>query len=144
MPYVNTAMHLANHTFAPIEGVNPDELAPKLQASGSLVELAENLGLLDVLPQERRGELQAFKDAMEAGRPLLAGEQWSASPLSSLSPWDAELLPTLKEAEDALVAAALRHADGNQGVAAGLLGVSRQALNKRLRRRHPPPALPPA
>jgi DNA-binding protein Fis len=41
----------------------------------------------------------------------------------------------LKEAEDALVAAALRHADGNQGVAAGLLGVSRQALNKRLRRR---------
>ena len=60
MPYVNTAMHLANHTFAPIEGVNPDELAPKLQASGSLVELAENLGLLDILPQERRGELQAF------------------------------------------------------------------------------------
>ncbi len=42
-----------------------------------------------------------------------------------------------KEAEDALVAAALRHADGNQGVAAGLLGVSRQALNKRLRRRQP-------
>jgi DNA-binding NtrC family response regulator len=81
--------------------------------------------------------LQAFKDAMGAGRSLLAGEQWSASSLSSRSPWDAEPLPTLKEAEDALVAAALRHADGNQGVAAGLLGVSRQALNKRLRRRQP-------
>jgi DNA-binding NtrC family response regulator len=81
--------------------------------------------------------LQAFKDAMGAGRSLLVGEQWSASSLSSRSPWDAEPLPTLKEAEDALVAAALRHADGNQGVAAGLLGVSRQALNKRLRRRQP-------
>ena len=51
--------------------------------------------------------------------------------------------PTLKDAEEALIAAALRHADGNQGVAAGLLGVSRQALNKRLRRRHSLPALPP-
>src|SRR5215510_11127991 len=86
--------------------------------------------------------LQAFKDAMGAGRPLLTGEPWSASALSSQSPWDAEPLPTLKEAEDALIAAALRHADGNQGVAAGLLGVSRQALNKRLRRRSPLAGLP--
>jgi hypothetical protein len=50
-------------------------------------------------------------------------------------------LPTLHEAEAALMAIALRHADGNQGVAAGLLGVSRQALNKHLRRRHPPPGV---
>jgi DNA-binding NtrC family response regulator len=81
--------------------------------------------------------LQAFKDAMGAGRCLLAGEPLSAPALPSQGAWDAEPLPTLKEAEDALVAAALRHADGNQGVAAGLLGVSRQALNKRLRRRQP-------
>jgi DNA-binding NtrC family response regulator len=74
--------------------------------------------------------LQAFKDAMGAGRCLLAGEPLSTLALPSQSAWDAEPLPTLKEAEDALVAAALRHADGNQGVAAGLLGVSRQALNK--------------
>jgi DNA-binding NtrC family response regulator len=32
---------------------------------------------------------------------------------------------------------ALRRAGGNQGVAAGLLGISRQALNKRLRYRQP-------
>jgi DNA-binding NtrC family response regulator len=81
--------------------------------------------------------LQAFKDAMGAGRCLLAGEPLSAPALLSQSAWDAEPLPTLKEAEDALIAAALRHADGNQGVAAGLLGLSRQALNKRLRRRQP-------
>jgi two-component system, NtrC family, nitrogen regulation response regulator GlnG len=44
-------------------------------------------------------------------------------------------LPTLKEAEEALVNEALRRADGNQGIAAELLGISRQALNKRLVRR---------
>jgi DNA-binding protein Fis len=73
---------------------------------------------------------------MGAGRALLAGEPLAAPVLSSQRVWEAEPLPTLKEAEEALIAAALRHADGNQGVAAGLLGMSRQALNKRLRRRH--------
>lgn len=41
-------------------------------------------------------------------------------------------LPTLKAMEDALILEALERADGNQGVAAGLLGITRQALNKRL------------
>jgi DNA-binding NtrC family response regulator len=45
-----------------------------------------------------------------------------------------EALPTLQQAEEALIAEALRRASGNQGVAAGLLGISRQALNKRLMR----------
>ena len=43
-------------------------------------------------------------------------------------------LPTLHLAEETLITEALRRADGNQGVAAGLLGISRQALNKRLAR----------
>src|SRR5262245_59168445 len=81
--------------------------------------------------------LQAFKDAIGAARPLLAGEPWAATALPTQSAWDTEPLPTLQEAEEALIAAALRHADGNQGMAAGLLGMSRQALNKRLRRRQP-------
>ena len=41
-------------------------------------------------------------------------------------------LPTLKEAEEQLVAEALARAKNNQGIAASLLGVTRQALNKRL------------
>lgn len=41
-------------------------------------------------------------------------------------------LPTLKEAEDALIQEALLRAGDNQGVAASLLGITRQALNKRL------------
>lgn len=99
--------------------------------------------LFDAMARHQGGSLalQAFKEAMEAGRSLLAGEP---SPTPGLSPhgvWNAEALPTLHEAEEALIDAALRHADGNQGVAAGLLGVSRQALNKRLRRRQPLPGL---
>ena len=42
--------------------------------------------------------------------------------------------PTLKEAETELINRALELAKGNQGVAASLLGISRQALNNRLRR----------
>jgi transcriptional regulator with PAS, ATPase and Fis domain len=50
--------------------------------------------------------------------------------------------PTLKEAEEFLVSEALKRSRDNQGVAATLLGITRQALNKRLIRgtRKPKPA----
>ncbi|WP_369404447.1 helix-turn-helix domain-containing protein [Salidesulfovibrio brasiliensis] len=41
-------------------------------------------------------------------------------------------LPSLKEVCDDLVQEAMRRTDGNQSLAAQLIGVSRQALNKRL------------
>lgn len=44
-------------------------------------------------------------------------------------------LPTLKECEELLVNEALERARGNQSIAASLLGISRQALNKRIRLR---------
>jgi DNA-binding protein Fis len=52
------------------------------------------------------------------------------------SVWDmrSDILPTLKEAEDFLITETLRRSNGNQGVAATLLGITRQALNKRLSR----------
>jgi DNA-binding NtrC family response regulator len=43
--------------------------------------------------------------------------------------------PTLKEIEQHLIEEALRRTSGNQGAAAALLGLTRQALNKRLSRR---------
>jgi DNA-binding NtrC family response regulator len=46
-----------------------------------------------------------------------------------------EKLPTLKEAEDLLIREALQRAEGNQSIAALCLGISRQALNKRLRKK---------
>lgn len=40
--------------------------------------------------------------------------------------------PTLKQAEDFLISEAMRLSKGNQGIAASMLGITRQALNKRL------------
>lgn len=42
--------------------------------------------------------------------------------------------PTLKKAEEYLINRALNQAKGNQGIAASILGITRQALNKRLMR----------
>ncbi|MBF0379778.1 MAG: sigma-54-dependent Fis family transcriptional regulator [Magnetococcales bacterium] len=44
-------------------------------------------------------------------------------------------LPTLKEVEERLIKEALQRAKGNQGIAAGFLGISRQALNQRLKKK---------
>ncbi|MFZ0131505.1 MAG: sigma-54 dependent transcriptional regulator [Desulfobacterales bacterium] len=46
-----------------------------------------------------------------------------------------ETLPTIKQAADLLVAEAMRRSGGNQSIAAGLLGISQQALSKRLKNR---------
>jgi len=41
-------------------------------------------------------------------------------------------LPTLRQVQELLIAEALKRAAGNQSIAAGLLGITHQALNKRL------------
>jgi two-component system, NtrC family, nitrogen regulation response regulator GlnG len=78
--------------------------------------------------------LHSFKEAI-AGEPRLAASELPEEPSTGLTAWFPEQLPTFKAVEEALLTEALRRADGNQGVAAVLLGISRQALNKRLRRR---------
>ncbi len=42
--------------------------------------------------------------------------------------------PTLKEVENYFISEALKRANGNQGIAASLLGLTRQALNNRIKR----------
>ena len=60
----------------------------------------------------------------------------SAAPVVSRCPVCpfAEKFPTLKDADDLLITEALRLADNNQRLAAAYLGITRQALNKRLSR----------
>jgi DNA-binding NtrC family response regulator len=82
--------------------------------------------------------LQSFREVISGQPESRQSEIRPDGTASAITACFPEQLPTLDEAEEALVAEALRRADGNQGVAAGLLGISRQALNKRLsRRRHP-------
>ena len=85
--------------------------------------------------------LASFREAIAAtdGGPLLAEEPDAAEAPASPAGHFPDRLPTLREAEDHLITEALHRAEGNQGVAAGLLGLSRQALNKRLSRRRESP-----
>ncbi len=79
--------------------------------------------------------LQSFKDIIEEGR--------ESSDLTDNNENNRNLdmseffnqFPTLKNAEAFLIEKALEQAKGNQGIAASILGISRQALNKRLTRR---------
>jgi transcriptional regulator with PAS, ATPase and Fis domain len=46
-----------------------------------------------------------------------------------------ERLPSLRQVRELLIEEALKRAGGNQSIAAGLLGISHQALNKHLQRK---------
>jgi two-component system, NtrC family, nitrogen regulation response regulator GlnG len=78
--------------------------------------------------------LQSFKDAGALEIQATDSQDNQNLVFPGLSNFPARL-PTLKEAEESLISEALLRADNNQGIAAGLLGISRQALNKRLIRR---------
>ncbi|MFC1853588.1 sigma-54-dependent transcriptional regulator [candidate division CSSED10-310 bacterium] len=60
-------------------------------------------------------------------------EQKSLEKESSIS--FKESLPTLRQAEQLLVSEALKRSKGNQTIAAKMLGITRQALNRRLKKR---------
>ncbi|HKK00575.1 MAG TPA: sigma-54 dependent transcriptional regulator [Desulfuromonadales bacterium] len=73
---------------------------------------------------------EPFRRIITAGRtPTAAAPSALNAPMTFPDP-----LPTLSEGADLLVQEALRRAKGNQGIAASLLGITRQALNKRLKK----------
>jgi two-component system response regulator HydG len=86
--------------------------------------------VFDAVARHRTGKLSmdSFKE--------IIGQELSSAALSppELLPCVSERLPTLKEAEQYLISSALTRSNGNQGIAASLLGITRQALNKRLMR----------
>lgn len=77
--------------------------------------------------------LQSFKEVLGSQPPVPADAVGTS--VSLLESTSSDRMPTLAEAEDGLVKEALERSCGNQGIAAGLLGIARQALNKRFSRR---------
>jgi len=73
--------------------------------------------------------LADFKAGIQRENPQEPGEPAPAMLAFS------ERLPTLDEAEEQLIEEALKRTNGNQSIAAGMLGISHQALNKRLHQR---------
>lgn len=111
----------------------PEELYTLLQGwyfPGNIREL-EGM-VVDAVSRHNKGVLstQSFRDKMNGTK-----GQKSPPPLT-LSPGKTVTfhgpMPTLKEMEKFLVDKALETAKGNQTIAAGLLGISRKALNNRL------------
>lgn len=89
--------------------------------------------VFDAVARHQSGilSMQSFKDIIEQERNMPGHQNDTPHELSHLFPV-LDRLPTLKEAEECLIEEALNRAQSNQSIAASLLGISRQALNKRL------------
>jgi DNA-binding NtrC family response regulator len=72
---------------------------------------------------------QRFKERMNEQKTLYNPQ---TEPLQFPSQYN---LPTLREAEGLLISEALNRSNSNQSIAANLLGISRQALNQRLKKK---------
>ena len=89
----------------------------------------------DAVSRHRLGKLSTttFREAMDRlTSPAESTDSGGPASAGSIIKFP-ERLPTLKDSQQLLVDEALKRSAGNQSVAARLLGISRQALNKRLR-----------
>ncbi len=91
--------------------------------------------VFDAMTRHKSGILSmtSFKEAIGEERSQTHGGPPPADDANLLNGLPGSF-PTLKEAEHHLISEALKTSKGNQGIAASLLGISRQALNKRLSR----------
>lgn len=89
--------------------------------------------IYDAISRHESGilSLENFKNKIESGRlnkALFEDKVDEDQPIPNFFSG----FPTLKEAEEFLIKKALEKSNGNQGIAASMLGMTRQALNKRL------------
>jgi DNA-binding NtrC family response regulator len=115
----------------------PKELETLLSTYHFPVNLRELRKMVfDAVAQNRGGVLSMESFRREIGEHLSEGTASLSAVVEGVAPFSVDgWLPTLREAEESLVAEALRRAGNNQGIAAGLLGITRQALNKRIVRK---------
>ncbi len=75
---------------------------------------------------------QSFKEIIGEEYSTKSEDTIMDGDIGNLSKLFPDRLPSLKEAEQLLIKEAMQRAEDNQGIAATMLGLSRQALNKRL------------
>jgi DNA-binding NtrC family response regulator len=96
--------------------------------------------IIDAVSRHKSGvlSLEAFRSHIGRNQSKNA-EQAKQPPAdtkkSPLAIYPGPELPTIKEATDLLVREAMQRANGNQSIAAGMLGISQQALSKRLKKK---------
>lgn len=81
--------------------------------------------------------MDSFKRVIRTGMATSEGEKETDAFLSTSHSLEQIFgkFPTLKQVENYMVDEAMKRGNGNQGIAATFLGITRQALNKRLMRR---------
>jgi DNA-binding NtrC family response regulator len=79
--------------------------------------------------------MESFKKTIAERRPEMSIPPLSDTRSGETANLFGDQLPTMKQAETYLMQRAMAMAKGNQGIAASLLGITRQALNKRLSRK---------
>jgi len=105
------------------------DLLESYQFPGNVRELKSMV--YDAVSRHQSGKLglQAFRDAMKKSYEYSENTEETLSPVTFAS-----ALPTIKEATHLLIHEALERTKGNQAAAAQLLGISPQALSKRLKK----------
>ena len=95
--------------------------------------------IIDAVSRHKSGvlSLQAFRSHIDRSQPKKTDRIEYLTGSSSKSPvivFPGPDLPTIKQATDLLVQEAMQRADGNQSIAASMLGITQQALSKRLKK----------
>lgn len=116
----------------------PKELYPLLTNYSFPGNVRELEGVIfDAVSLHSRGvlSLESIRKRVSPGHPGKKVKTMVETNESGVEPLSVpEQFPTMEEAEEFLIAEALKRAEGNQTIAADLLGLSRRALNNRLRR----------
>jgi DNA-binding NtrC family response regulator len=104
------------------------------QFPGNIRELRSMV--FDAVARHRSGivSMDSFKEVIRYDSAINVPDFSSGARTADLLTGIFGKFPTLKEAEDFLISEAMRLSKNNQGIAASLLGLTRQALNKRLNR----------
>ncbi|MEW6501592.1 MAG: sigma-54-dependent transcriptional regulator [Thermodesulfobacteriota bacterium] len=100
--------------------------------------------ILDALSKHKARTLSmdSFKEYLGQRAAREPGQAMAAAPPADTPFAHLATLPTLKESGNLLVQEALKRAQGNQAIAADLLGITRQALNWRLKQTEKDAATP--
>jgi DNA-binding NtrC family response regulator len=129
-------LETASQTLGKKKPTPPTELFTLLSTyhfPGNVRELQSMI--LDAVSSHQSGKLslEVFKSYIRQKHPAFDVDSKPLSPGEDLLISFSDQLPTLKKAEQSLISEALKRAKGNQAIAAQMLGITRQALNKRLK-----------
>ncbi len=133
---IDYLLETASQTLGKKKPTPPRELFILLSTyhfPGNIRELQSMI--LDAVSSHQSGKLslEVFKSYIRQKHPAFDVDSKPSPPGEDLLISFSDRLPTLKQTEQSLISEALKRAKGNQAIAAQMLGITRQALNKRLK-----------